>query len=131
MRQQGFNLVELLIVLTIIGILTSIGMPIYSQHIIHAHRLEAANRLTQLAIAMEHYYIEHQTYQPGPLNEFDAANHSSLPYRFTLSKSSDVSYELTATLIEGQMHDPCGTLTLNALGEKSASGQTQLSDSCW
>jgi len=68
---NGFSLLELMITLTIIGILTAFCLPVYSQHIIEARRLEAKIALEKLAATLENYFIAHNSYQGATLEMSD------------------------------------------------------------
>ena len=50
MKQQGFTLIELVIVVAIVGILTSIAMPLYRDYVIRANRTEAKTALAAVAL---------------------------------------------------------------------------------
>lgn len=129
----GFHLIELLIVISIIAILTSISLPLYSQHIVHVRRLEAARILSKLAIAMEQYYIEHNTYQNATLaslhfSEFIVEKN----YRLIIDVANDHDYLLSAKPQGNQAEKDalCATLTLAANGEKNVTGGGSL-ENCW
>src|SRR5258705_7977257 len=66
-NSNGFSLLELIITLTIIGILASICLPVYSQHIAEEHRLDAKITLEKLAATLEGYFILHNSYQGATL----------------------------------------------------------------
>ena len=49
MKQGGFTLVELMIVVAIIGLLAMIGYPSYEEYIRRANRTEAKNLMMRIA----------------------------------------------------------------------------------
>lgn len=52
-RCQGFNLIELMVTVAIIGILATIAMPAYTQYIERAKASDALNVLAATAISMD------------------------------------------------------------------------------
>jgi len=53
MKRQGFSLLELMITLTIMGILLGFAYPSYQLYTIRSHRLEGQTALLDLAHRME------------------------------------------------------------------------------
>lgn len=130
-KHSGFHLIELLIVVSIIGILITLALPLYASYFIKERRLQAAHSLSVLAIAMEKYQLEHDTYQTATLEDLSLTENLSNPYyEFQIQNVTDATYQLAATPTEKQNDDLCGTLTLNELGEKSISGTGALNE-CW
>lgn len=64
---RGFHLVELLTTVAIVGMLAAFVLPLYSQYTIGTKRLEAASMLSRLAVAMEKFHVEHNTYEHATL----------------------------------------------------------------
>lgn len=60
--QRGFTLIELMIVLTIVGIVSSFAYSSYSTNIIKTHRSDAQVVLMSFAAAMERHYISQGSY---------------------------------------------------------------------
>lgn len=64
-RPQGFTLVELLVVITIIGILVSLLLPAVNQAREAAHRSQCANNCKQLALALIAYHTANGIFPPS------------------------------------------------------------------
>ncbi|MEM1295849.1 MAG: type II secretion system protein [Verrucomicrobiota bacterium] len=63
-HDSGFSLVELLVVLTIIGILTSILLPTGHQIMKQMRKTEAQKTAVELRTAIMNYYSEYKRYPP-------------------------------------------------------------------
>jgi prepilin-type N-terminal cleavage/methylation domain-containing protein len=70
-RQGGFTLIELMIVVTIIGILATIAVPVYRGYVRQAHLAEAKPYLLEIASKERGYKARNGTYccSGGTLNE--------------------------------------------------------------
>ena len=60
--QRGFTLIELMIVVTVLGILAMIAYPSYSDYIKRGKIAEAASQLGQWRTKMEQYFLDNRTY---------------------------------------------------------------------
>ncbi|MGM0680275.1 MAG: type IV pilin protein [Pseudomonadota bacterium] len=112
-KQTGFTLIELMIVVAILAIVTSIAIPAYNGYIATARNTEAHNNMAALRLAEEEYYLENNTYVAG---EYDAGGTKTLStgalgwspsepdaeqqftYTVTAGSTGDIatSYEITA-----------------------------------
>ena len=128
---QGFTLLELMIVVAILAILSTIAFASYQNQVIKSRRSAATTCLQERAQFMERYYTTNLTYAAAPapaqcgadLNPFYAIAFTGTPGAKT--------YVITATPQAGQMADTrCGNLSINAQGVRTESG-TGTVDECW
>ncbi|MEI7456343.1 MAG: type IV pilin protein [Nitrosomonadales bacterium] len=64
-KQRGFTLVELMVVVVIVGILSSIAIPSYSNYVKRGKIAEATANLASQRVKMEQYYQDNRTYLNG------------------------------------------------------------------
>ncbi len=143
-KQKAFTLIELMIVVTIVGILASIAVPSYQESVSKSRRADAKGALTGFANAMERHFTENShfcnaggTGGSNSCGDTDTTNDTGSPsifsttspvnggtafYNLTISSASSNSYTLSAAPTGAQSSDKCGTLTLTNTGVKNISG---------
>lgn len=128
-RQQGFTLIELMIVVAILGIIAAIAYPSYQRNIEQTRRTTAQSEMMELAQALERYYTTNYSYAGASLRfEYSPRGTPATEafYQFSLSGVSQNAYTISATPRNAQTNDRCGTLTLDQKGNRGA-GATD----CW
>ena len=126
-RQTGFTLIEVMIVVAIIGILSSIAYPSYTEYVRKGHRANAMAGLVKAAQWMERAATATGTYPtslPGDLEKVEGD-------RYTIEAESDgATFNLTATPKGAQSGDKCGNFTLTNTGAKDVSVTGKKAE-CW
>ena len=138
--QQGFTLIELMIVVAIVGILSAIAYPSYAEYIRKGHRAEARAGLLQAQQWLERAATATGTY---PLTAAFPDTLKKVPndrYDIALASPTDAvaadagrTYRLTATPKGAQANDKCGAYTLTHNGQRGAKGVTTgaIVTECW
>lgn len=135
---RGFTLLELMLVLAIIAILTTVALPSYHQHVARGHRAQAKAALLRVAQWMERANTANGVYPTSTDNPaaLDAIMQTAQPLHYTLSlsdTSSTSQFTIIAERTDTQLNDPCGDLTLTHLGERGANNATvpDVYKECW
>ncbi len=125
-KNSGFTLIELMIVIAILGVLSSIAYPSYSSYVKKGSRADGIDSLLSLAGRMEEFYLNDDTYANATVG---SATSSDGLYTLAITSQDGFNYLLTATPAKG---DPeCGNLTLNSLGQKGVTATGATADDCW
>ena len=104
MRKKGFTLIEILIVVTMIGILVAILVPQYKYSVIRAREAVLKENLFQVRDAINKYFFDKKKY-PSGLEDLVAARYlREIPFDPIVKKRE---WQLvTAEPIEGEEYDP-------------------------
>lgn len=126
---RGFTLTELMIVVTIIGILSAVSYPSYSRYMLRSQRADAQQFILKMDTRQRQVLIEQRAYASAPdaLNVAGqgwgctAANCSNGRYTITFNPAVDntatpPSYTICAVPSANNAAD--GTLTLTSTGVK-------------
>jgi len=124
-RARGFTLIEILIVVAIIGILTAVAIPAYSNYVTRARITEAISGLGTVQTAAEEYWNSQPTHTYAGFNRLPA---NTANFTFTLSNDSTSAYTVTATG-RGPMANFIYTIDQN--GTRGSRTPYGTSNTCW
>lgn len=78
--QDGFTLIELMIVVAIVAILASIALPSYQDYITRSHIAEATSGLAAKRASIEQFYDNNRTYAGAPACTADSTTSKSFTF---------------------------------------------------
>jgi type IV pilus assembly protein PilE len=125
--QQGFNLVELMVVVAIIALLAAIAIPGYQNYAREAKRSDAHNAITTIANLQERFFTENNRYTA---NATDLGYTSNAPpsndgyWTMSIPTGTATGYTIRAVPSATHKDDDCDLIEQNSLGAKSPAN-------CW
>ena len=133
-RHAGFTLIEVMVVVAIIGILSAIAIPLYSDYVRRARVSEALGLLAGMRPRMEQFFQDNRTYA----NACDAGvakkPADTKGFSFDCGTPTATAYTITATGVTGSSTDGF-VYTLTADGTRGttslSAGWTGAPASCW
>ncbi len=124
--RNGFSLIELLCVLSLIGLLSMFAYPNYTKHLAHARRIDGQTALLDLATRLEQYHTQTGNYQTATLATGKKTDVLSLStsaagqYQLKIVQATEDYYALEATPIGVQPNKQQARLTLDSHGKEGA-----------
>ncbi len=127
--QKGFTLIELIVAVTIVGILAAIALPSYRAYLVRSARSAAQQDLMELATLQEKIYLNSNAYTSsvtaaytgnatGGLGRTSGATKDG-KYSLSLSVGSgSATFVLTAAPVAGTQQEGDGSLSISESGQR-------------
>lgn len=134
-RRFGFSLVELMVVVSVIGIVSMVAIPSYVQYTVRANRASAQSYLLNLANRETQYMLDARSYTNSLATLLAVPADVAANYTVTITVNNSATpptYTITATPINAQLSNDkaCAVLTINYLSTRTISGTGTVKD-CW
>ena len=132
LRQNGFTLIELMVVVAIMGILASIAYPSYTNYVKQGKATEAPANLAVLKNRMEQYYQDNKTYEDtGGLTApcSPSAGDAKL-FTYSCTDQTPTTFTITADAISGNGIDNF-QYTIDQSNNKTSTYDGGSTVNCW
>ena len=140
---RGYTMVELMVVLTVLGVIVTIAIPSYRDHILRSRRMEVKIALFDIADKMLRFYHDNKSFT----NDLVLLGYPSDPiitengyYSIDVEDNGGgggacpiaICFELHAVPLASQTADTeCTEFVLNSRGEKTAEDGGGPTTGCW
>ena len=126
---QGFTLIEIMIVIAIIGLVLTLSLPSITEYTKKPHRTEIAGLLSEQAQLLERFYSKNGVYTGA--GDLSGGNDN-----YSINAAlTDKTFLLTATpKAESKMAgDKCGSFSISETGATTLSNQAEgvTAKDCW
>jgi type IV pilus assembly protein PilE len=123
----GFTLIELLITVALVSILAAIALPSYQAHIRKSTRSEAQSFMMTVAARQQQFLVDTRAYA-ATVSAVGVAVPTKVAAAYTVNMPPPTAtgFTLTLTPTGAQAQEPCGTLSINQAGTKTAA-----QSGCW
>jgi len=137
-RIRGVTLIELMVVLAIVAILSSLAVASYRRYVLRANRTDATSALLRIQVGEEKYFLQNNTYTINatatpPTGLGVASPTPNGFYNITVTPGTTgsiaTSFSATAAATSTQTQDTsCLTLTIDDQGLRNSAPSTT---DCW
>jgi type IV pilus assembly protein PilE len=147
MKNAGYTLIELMTVVTVMGVLAAIAIPTYQNYTLRSNRTVAKAVVLDAANKEESFYVDRKQYAtnlqslgyPGTAGatvylgrdgKASATNTGDMIFSLALSGASTTAYTVVGTAVNRQTKDAdCTAFRADNLGGRTATGS--LGNACW
>ncbi|MFT3907240.1 MAG: type IV pilin protein [Steroidobacteraceae bacterium] len=136
----GITLIELLTVMVVIAVLSSLAISSYRRYLLRVNRTDATATLLRIQVAQEKYFLQNNAYVQSLTNISTApptglgvslGDGGTTPrgYYTMAITATDTTYTITATATGNQVNDTaaCLTFTIDQTGARTPADST----GCW
>ncbi|WP_432471154.1 type IV pilin protein [Amphritea sp. HPY] len=127
--QQGFTLIELMIAVAIVGILTAIAYPSYTEYVNKSRRTDGMAALLSAQLEQEKFRANNVSYASTLASAGVAANSPDGYYTIGVASSGSNTFTMTAAPAGVQSGDRCGTFAVDENGPDTSGGYADAD--CW
>ena len=135
-RMRGVTLIELMVVLAIVAILSSLAVGSYRRYVLRANRTDATSALLRIQVGEEKYFLQNNSYTANataapPTGLGVASPTPNGFYNLAVAGAPAIatSFKATATATGTQTQDTsCQTLTIDDQGLRNSAPSTT---DCW
>jgi type IV pilus assembly protein PilE len=132
-RQRAFTLLELLITVTVVGILAGVALPSYQQYVRRATRAQAMLALSDIALRQERFHLDNGEYAAS-LGDIGFAPGGDARYAYALDDVTAQGFTAIATAVGPQLADAdCRTFKLGHDGMRESRSDLDAvsTGTCW
>jgi len=130
-RMRGMTLVELLTVVAVLAIISSIAVSSYRRYLVRTNRTEATGALLRVQVAQEKYFLQNNTYTNNLANLGLAATTPSGYYALSISPANATTFTAKAEPQGKQASSDtdCQTLSIDDRGQRNSTPKP--ASLCW
>jgi type IV pilus assembly protein PilE len=125
MRQSGFTLIELMIVVAIVAIIAMVAYPSYQSQLEEGRLSEGRTALMRLAAQLERCFTQNGTYE----NCNNLLNRSESGIYNLSVNANGGTFTATATRAKAADSNECGNLQVTETGARTSTAGDD--DECW
>lgn len=114
--QNGFTLIELMIVVAVMGVLMAIALPNYTDYVVRGKIPDATSVLSNKRVQMEQYFQDNRTYVGAPACTADTTTSTVFDFSCSVGPTT-TAFTLDAT---GKSSMSAFNYTIDQSGEKTS-----------